>query len=156
MRILGIDPGLAATGFAVLEVQNRTKKLLITGVISTAKNLNLSERLKEIYEDVQALIKEYKPNTCAIEQIFFSKNITTGIQVSHARGVVLLALEQASVPYQEFSPSAMKRLLTGNGSADKKSIQKMLCLELNLKTIPKPDDAADALSLALCLSSTLR
>ena len=156
MRILGIDPGLATTGFAVLEVQNRTKKLLITGVISTAKNLNLSERLKEIYEDVQALIKEYKPNTCAIEQIFFSKNITTGIQVSHARGVVLLALEQASVPYQEFSPSAMKRLLTGNGSADKKSIQKMLCLELNLKTIPKPDDAADALSLALCLSSTLR
>ena len=156
MRILGIDPGLATTGFAVLEVQNRTKKLLITGVISTAKNLNLSERLKEIYEDVQALIKEYKPNTCAIEQIFFSKNITTGIQVSHARGVVLLALEQASVPYQEFSPSAMKRLLTGNGSADKKSIQKMLCLELNLKTIPNPDDAADALSLALCLSSTLR
>ena len=156
MRILRIDPGLATTGFAVLEVQNRTKKLLITGVISTAKNLNLSERLKEIYEDVQALIKEYKPNTCAIEQIFFSKNITTGIQVSHARGVVLLALEQASVPYQEFSPSAMKRLLTGNGSADKKSIQKMLCLELNLKTIPKPDDAADALSLALCLSSTLR
>src|SRR3989338_4589013 len=156
MRILGIDPGLATTGFAVLEVQNRTKKLLITGVISTAKNLNLSERLKEIYEDVQALIKEYKPNTCAIEQIFFSKNITTGIQVSHARGVVLLALEQASVPYQEFSPSAMKRLLTGNGKADKKSIQKMLCLELNLKSIPKPDDAADALSLALCLSSTLR
>ena len=156
MRILGIDPGLATTGFAVLEVQNRTKKLLITGVISTAKNLNLSERLKEIYEDVQALIKEYKPNTCAIEQIFFSKNITTGIQVSHARGVVLLALEQASVPYQEFSPSAMKRLLTGNGKADKKSIQKMLCLELGLKSVPKPDDAADALSLALCLSSTLR
>ncbi|OGJ45507.1 crossover junction endodeoxyribonuclease RuvC [Candidatus Peregrinibacteria bacterium RIFCSPLOWO2_02_FULL_48_14] len=156
MRILGIDPGLATTGFAVLEVQNGTKKLLTTGVIRTAKNLNLSERLKEIYKDIQAIIKEYKPNTCAIEQIFFSKNITTGIQVSHARGVVLLALEQASVPYQEFSPSAMKRLLTGNGKADKKSIQKMLCLELGLKSVPKPDDAADALSLALCLSSTLR
>src|SRR3989338_6902439 len=98
MRILGIDPGLATTGFAVLEVQNRTKKLLITGVISTAKNLNLSERLKEIYEDVQALIKEYKPNTCAIEQIFFSKNSRGGIHVPRAGGVVLPARKHAPVP----------------------------------------------------------
>ena len=156
MRILGIDPGLATTGFAVLEVQHGEKTMLACGIIKTPAKEEFSKRLLELFTDIKQLLIEYKPNTCAIEQIFFSKNITTGIQVSHARGVVLLALEQASVPYQEFSPSAMKRLLTGNGKADKKSIQKMLCLELGLKSVPKPDDAADALSLALCLSSTLR
>ena len=156
MRILGIDPGLATMGFAVIDVKDRTKKILTIGVVRTKTDLTFSERLSEIHKDTTALINEYKPNVCAIEQIFFSKNISTGIQVSHARGVVLLALETAKIPITEYTPSAMKRLLTGDGKADKKSIQKMLCLELGLSSPPQPDDAADALSLALCLSAALR
>lgn len=156
MRILGIDPGLATTGFAIIDVQDRTKKILTIGVVRTPAGLNLSERLHEIYKDISSLINEYKPEACAIEQIFFSKNITTGIQVSHARGVILLALEKTKIPFTEYTPSAMKRLLTGNGKADKKAVQKMLCLELGLSSMPEPDDAADALSLALCLSAALR
>lgn len=156
MRILGIDPGLATTGFAILDVEKRTKKILNLGVIRTAAGTSLPERLGEIYKDLESLLAEYKPEICAIEQIFFSKNITTGIQVSHARGVILLALGKMKIPIHEFSPSQMKSLLTGDGSANKASIQKMVRMELGLKEIPKPDDAADALSLALCLASTLR
>jgi len=156
MRILGIDPGLATTGFAVLDVNKRTKKLLAVGVIRTPAKHPFGERLSEIYDDITALINEYKPETCAIEQLFFSKNVTTGIQVSHARGVIILALEKTKVPITEYTPSAMKRLLTGDGNADKKSILKMVMLELGLKTPPHPDDAADAVSLALCLGAKLR
>lgn len=156
MRILGLDPGLATTGFAILEVEGGQKRLLNAGVIRTTKKHLLSERLLELYTDCKQLLQNFKPELCAIEQIFFSKNITTGIQVSQARGVILLALEQAHLPLHEFTPSEMKRLLTGDGKADKKSVQKMLCLELGLKKAPQPDDAADALSLALCLSCTLR
>ena len=156
MNILGIDPGLATTGFAVLEMNGRTKKLLTVGVIRTPAKHEFGERLSEIYDDLTGLIREYKPELCAIEQLFFSKNVTTGIQVSHARGVIILALGKAKIPVTEYTPSAMKRLLTGNGKADKKSIQKMVMLELGLAKAPHPDDAADAVSLALCLGATLR
>lgn len=156
MRILGIDPGLATTGFAVLDFDKTQKKLITVGVIRTPAKMIFSQRLSEIFDDISELVREYKPNACAIEQLFFSKNVTTGIQVSHARGVILLALEKGNVPIHEYTPSEMKRLLTGDGSADKKSILKMVMLDLGLKTPPHPDDAADAVSLALCLSCTLR
>lgn len=156
MRILGIDPGLAIIGFAVLDVDGNKKELKEVGVIRTRAELSNSARLSEIYKDLTALLAEYKPECCSIEQIFFSNNVSTGIQVSEARGVILLALEEAGIPISEFSPSAMKLALTGDGKADKKSVQKMVKMELALDEIPKPDDAADAVSLALTLSYHLR
>lgn len=154
MLILGLDPGLNITGFAFFESENR--KIINMGVIKTEKNKDKTERLGEIYEDLTKLIEKYKPEVCAIEQIFFSNNVKTAISVSEARGVMLLAMHEKKIPIHEFTPSKMKSALTGNGRADKKSIQKMLMLELKLKEIPKPDDAADALSLALALSAELR
>lgn len=156
MRILGIDPGLATTGFAVLDIDGHKKTLITAGVIRTPAKLELGERLKEIYKDMQSILSEYKPKVCSIEQLFFSKNVTSGIQVSHARGVIVMALHDFGIPLHEYSPSAMKRALTGDGRADKKAIQKMVMLELNLIHAPKPDDAADAVSLALTLAATLR
>lgn len=156
MRILGIDPGLATVGFAIIELENESRQLIEYGVISTKPNLQTAERLEEIYKDIQGLLTEYKPQCCAIEQIFFSKNVTTGIQVSQARGVVLLALQQANVEIHEYNPSAIKASLTGDGAADKKAIQKMVMLELGLEEPPQPDDAADAVNLALTLCSELR
>lgn len=156
MRILGLDPGLATIGYALLDVQNGKKKLLTCGVIRTAAGLSLGTRLKEIHEDFDQLLHSLKPDHCSIEQLFFSKNVTTGIAVSHARGILILGLEKHGIPLTEFSPSAMKRNLTGDGRADKKSIQKMVMLELGLKEPPKPDDAADAVSLALTLAATVR
>ncbi len=156
MRILGIDPGLATVGFALIDVDQQKRKLVTLGVIKTHQRLSFSERLKEIYEDLKSLIHEHRPDVCSIEQIFFSKNVTTGIQVAHARGVILLALEEEGIKTYEFTPSEMKLALTGDGKADKHAIQKMVKLELDLKELPKPDDAADALSLALTLCCELR
>lgn len=156
MRILGIDPGFATIGFAILDLEKGKRSLLTYGVIRTEAGLDFPLRLQEIHKDMQGLLSKYKPDRCSIEQIFFSKNVTTGIQVSHARGVILLALQEAAVPIKEYSPSAMKLALTGDGKADKKAIQKMVCLDLGLSEIPHPDDAADAVSLALALSFELR
>jgi len=156
MRILGIDPGFGTIGFAIIELQKGSRELIEVGVIKTKPGTEFGIRLTEIYEDMQEIINHYKPDTVAIEQIFFSKNVTTGIQVSQAKGVILLALAQAGLTPKQYSPSAMKRALTGDGKADKAAIQKMVMLELGLNTPPKPDDAADALSLALTLSFELR
>ncbi len=156
MRIIGIDPGLAIIGFAILDINNEQKQLTEVGIIRTHKDLTTPQRLAEIHKDMQALLREYKPDLCAIEQIFFSKNVTTGINVSQARGVILLALEEAKIEIHEYNPKSMKLSLTGDGNADKQSIQKMVMLELNLDAPPKPDDAADAVSLALTLCSELR
>lgn len=156
MRILGIDPGLATIGFAILDATPKEKRLIDVGVIRTPAGLAVPERLLEIHKDMQELIRTYKPEIASIEQIFFSKNVTTGIKVSEARGVILLAMQEAGLPIHEYSPSQMKSLLTGDGKADKLAIQKMVMLELGLPHPPKPDDAADALSMALCLSHALR
>lgn len=156
MRILGIDPGLNITGFAVLDSSPSKKELISFGVIRTASKTEKSGRLKEIYDDLKAIIASARPDICSIEQIFFSKNVSTAINVSEARGVTILALNESGIPFHEYTPSEMKRALTGNGRADKKAVQKMVMLELKLKEIPKPDDAADAVSLALALSAELR
>lgn len=156
MKILGLDPGLATIGYAILEVEGRKKTLLSCGVIRTAAGLSLGTRLLEIRTDFASILDTFKPEICAIEQIFFTKNVTTGIQVSHARGVLVLGLEEHGIPIVEFSPSQMKSALTGDGRADKKNIQKMVMLELGLTSPPQPDDAADAVSLALSLAATVR
>ncbi|MBI4127084.1 crossover junction endodeoxyribonuclease RuvC [Candidatus Peregrinibacteria bacterium] len=156
MRILGIDPGLNITGFAVLDSTDSKKELVTFGVIRTSPKTEKSTRLKEIYDDLKSILARSKPDICSIEQIFFSKNVSTAIAVSEARGVAILALNESGLPFHEYTPSAMKKALTGNGRADKKSIQKMVMLELKLKEMPKPDDAADALSLALALAAELR
>lgn len=156
MKIIGIDPGLATIGFAILEVNGEQKQLLEYGVIRTSKDSPKPQRLKEIHEDISSIISMHKPNLCSIEQLFFSKNITTGIQVAEARGILLLALFEHNLEIHEFTPSAMKKALTGNGQADKQMVQKMVKMELNLDEIPKPDDAADAVSLALALAAELR
>ena len=156
MRIIGIDPGLATVGFAVLDVQKNKKKLVTYGVIKTRKETPFGERLNEIHKDLKSILSKYKPEICSIEQLFFSKNVTTGIQVAHARGVILLALQEWGIKIEEVTPSALKSGITGNGDADKKAMQKMVMMELNLKEPPKPDDAADAVSLALYSASTLR
>ncbi len=156
MRILGIDPGLAIVGFAILDSSEGHKQLIEAGVIRTSPKQSNEERLLEIYDDMKEVIQEYKPDRVSIEQIFFSKNVTTGIQVSQARGVILLACEQAKLPIHEYGPSQLKLALTGDGRADKKSIEKMVMLELGLNQPPKPDDAADAVNLALTLASELR
>lgn len=156
MRILGIDPGLATLGFALLDVNDEKKELLEYGVIRTAPHTPQQNRLKEIYDDLSAILRDYKPDICSLEQLFFSKNVTTGIRVSEARGVILLVLSEAKVPIHEYSPSQMKLALTGIGNADKQMVQKMVKLELNLDDVPKPDDAADAAALALALSTELR
>lgn len=148
MRILGIDPGLAIVGFAVIE--SRPLQLVDLGVIRTPAHTADPIRLNEIHKDMTAIIKECKPEIAIVEQLFFSKNVTTGIQVAQARGVILLALEEAGIQIQELSPSEMKARLTGDGRASKAAIQKMVQMELRLANWPKPDDAADALSLALC------
>lgn len=156
MRILGIDPGFGTIGFAIIDLNKGDRELIDVGVIKTEPGLEFGIRLTEIYRDMQEIISHYKPEVVAIEQIFFSKNVTTGIQVSQAKGVILLALAQAGLTPKQYSPSAMKRALTGDGKADKAAIQKMVMLELGLNAPPKPDDAADALSLALTLSFELR
>lgn len=156
MIIMGIDPGIERVGFAFLDVTKGKKSLLKFGVIKTSSKKTKGERLLEINADLNALIGSMKPDICSIEQIFFSKNVKTAITVAEARGVILFSLEQNGIPIHEYTPSAMKSALTGNGRADKLAIQKMVQIELKLKEIPKSDDAADAISLALALAAELR
>lgn len=156
MRILGIDPGIEKVGFALLDVINGKKSLKKFGLIKTEKHKSKIERFIEIFDDLEKIITEFKPDYCAIEKIFFSNNVKTAITVSEAKGLILYCLAKHKIPVTEYTPSQMKSSVTGNGRADKASVQKMLMLELNLKENPKQDDAADALSLALALASELR
>lgn len=151
IRILGLDPGYATIGFAIIS-QNKEGYLQLErlGVIRTEAHKSFSERLLEIHEDIQALCSKHAIDVTVMETLLFSKNKTTALKVAHARGVILHALSQKKIPVQEKNPTQMKAFLTGDGKASKQAIQKILMLELGLSSIPKPDDAADALSLALC------
>ena len=145
MKILGIDPGIGICGFGLVE----NDQALDFGVVTTVIGAPLPARLKELYEGLTEIVETSKPDVISVEKLFFSKNITTGISVAEARGIVLLVAEQHNVPVFEYTPNEIKKTLTGYGSAKKGQVQDMVKLHLNLDTRPKPDDAADALAAAI-------
>ena len=150
MRILGIDPGVATIGFGVIEADRTRQRLVRYGVITTPAGLPLSTRLYQISRDMEELLRQFKPDEIGIEELFFSKNITTGIAVAHGRGVILLEAERAGVPAFEYTPMQVKQAVAGYGGADKRQVMLKTQRLLNMKEIPRPDDAADALAIAIC------
>jgi crossover junction endodeoxyribonuclease RuvC len=150
MRILGIDPGTGITGFGVIDCHDGRSILVDAGVIRTPAKQAPDIRLRTIYDNITQVIGETKPEMAAVESLFFAKNVTTAMSVSQARGVVLLALNMAGLMIAEYTPLQVKMSLTGYGRADKQQIQQMVKTVLGLKEIPKPDDCADALAVALC------
>lgn len=149
MIILGIDPGTATTGYGLIK-KEKALELVDYGCIKTSKNLSSPERLKELYNQLDNLIKKYKPDIVAVEDIFFFKNLKTVIKVSEARGVILLAASRLNIPVVEYTPLQVKQAVVGYGRAEKMQVQKMVKVLLNLKEAPKSDDAADALAIAIC------
>lgn len=156
MRVLGIDPGTGILGFGVIDQGRRQKVSLVTaGVIRTTPKQPLDERLIEIYDSICEIIAETLPQVMAIEKLFFAQNVTTAMSVSHARGVVMLAGKKAGLEIVEYTPLQIKQALTGYGRADKNQIQQMVKVMLGLKEIPKPDDCADALAIAIMHATSL-
>lgn len=156
MRIIGIDPGTGILGFGVIDVQKGKVKLVTAGVIKTPAHTPLPDRLSEIYNSLQEIISETKPEVMAIEKLFFAQNVTTAMSVAHARGVAMLSGKQADMAIEEYTPLQVKQTLTGYGRADKKQMQEMVRLQLNLKEVPRPDDAADALAVAIMAAYTVK
>jgi len=150
MRILGIDPGYGITGFGIIE-SNRSQCCLVQcGAITTPAGMDFSARLEIIYEDMRTLLETAKPDAVAIEELFFGQNVTTGIGVAQARGVVLLAIRQAGLEVTSYKPMQIKQAVVGYGNATKHQVQDMTKRLLGLSAMPKPDDAADAIAIALC------
>lgn len=150
--ILGIDPGYGRTGYGVISVDGAVMRLLETGCIETPTGAAFDARLRATYDGVRELLQKFQPMLVGIEQIFFSKNVKTAIHVAHARGVIALACNQAGIPTEHPTPSAVKLAVTGHGSATKAQVQRMTVRLLNLSAIPSPDDAADALAIAIAVS----
>ena len=150
MRILGIDPGVAIVGFGLIETGGGVQRMLQYGAITTPAGLPLAARLAQISRNMEELIDTFQPDEMSIEELFFSKNITTGIAVAHARGVILCAAEKKQLPIYEYTPMQVKQAVVGYGLADKKQVMDMTRRLLKLKAVPRPDDAADALAIALC------
>ena len=150
MRILGIDPGYGITGFGLIEGERGQFRLLRCGAITTPANTDFSWRLEVIYNDMVELLKIAKPDVVAIEELFFGQNVTTGIGVAQSRGVILLAIRQAGLEVHSYKPMQVKQSLVGYGGATKHQMQDMTMRLLHLKEMPKPDDAADAIAIALC------
>ena len=150
MRILGIDPGIAIVGFGLIESERAGQRMLQYGAITTPKELPLAERLVQIGNDMEQLIAQLRPDAIAVEELFFTNNITTGIAVAHGRGIVLYTAQKSGVPLYEYTPMQVKMAVTGYGKAEKRQVMDMTKRLLNLKAVPKPDDAADALAIALC------
>lgn len=150
MRILGIDPGIATIGFGLIEADAGRTQLLKYGAITTEAGLPLATRLYQIGCDMEELIAQCRPGVISVEELFFNNNITTGIAVAHGRGVILYSAEKCGIPLYEYTPSQVKQSVVGYGKAEKRQVMDMTRRLLKLKTLPKPDDAADALALALC------
>jgi crossover junction endodeoxyribonuclease RuvC len=150
LRILGIDPGLATVGFGVVDFSRRTPLHVRHGVIRTPANTPLPVRLLTVYEDFTELIETFKPDALAIEQLFFQKNVNTALPVAHSRGVILMAAQKHGLAVGEYSPQQVKAAVTGYGAADKKQMMEMTRTLLKLGAMPRPDDAADALAVAIC------
>ena len=153
---MGIDPGTAATGFGFIKKLPDKLKIIDYGCIRTEAKFSTAERLKKIDQQLTKLIRKYKPERIAVEDIFFFKNLKTAVKVSQARGVILARAAQPKVSVIEYTPLQIKQAVTGYGRADKKQVQKMVQVILNLKEIPQPDDAADALATAICCAHSLR
>lgn len=150
MRILGIDPGIATIGFGVIDINKNNFKLINCGVITTPAHTPLSDRLAQIYDDMCGILEIFKPDVVSIEELFFNTNITTGISVAHGRGVILLACKKAGVKIYEYTPLQVKQSVVGYGRAEKNQVMDMVKRLCKLSSPPKPDDAADAVALALC------
>ena len=150
MRILGIDPGYGITGFGLVEAQRGQFRLLRCGAITTPAGMDFSARLEMIYEDMKQLLEVAKPDVVAIEELFFGQNVTTGIGVAQSRGVILLAIRQAGLEVFQYKPMQVKQAVVGYGNATKHQVQDMTKRLLHLNAMPKPDDAADAIAIALC------
>ena len=150
MRILGIDPGYGTTGFALIEGERGNFRLVRCGAITTPPNTDFSARLEMIYEDMRQLLALCQPDCVAIEELFFGQNVTTGIGVAQSRGVILLAIRQAGLPIHSYKPAQVKQSVVGYGNATKHQVQDMTKRLLHLDAMPKPDDAADAIAIALC------
>ncbi len=149
MRILGLDPGTATTGYGIIDVTDGELTAVTYGTITTPAKMEMPYRLQIIYQELQELIKEYQPDTAGIEEVFFGRNVTTAITVGQARGVLLLTLANADIPIGEYSPPKIKDAVTGYGKADKHQVQLMVRNMLDLEEIPRPDDAADGLAIAI-------
>ena len=157
MIILGIDPGLATMGYGVIKSEKGNFSVIDYGVVTTPNDCTLPERLLQLEDGVKELIDTYKPDNVSIEELFFSKNITTGIPVAEARGVILLtAVKSLGKEVYEYTPNQIKQAVTGYGGADKIQMQHMMQVLLRLKSVPRPDDAADALAVAICHAQTSR
>jgi crossover junction endodeoxyribonuclease RuvC len=156
MRILGIDPGTGILGFGVIEVERGQPRMVDAGVIRTPAKQDDAIRLQTIFDELTDIITETKPQQMSVEKLFFAKNVTTAMTVAQARGVVLLCGKQAGLEIFEYTPLQIKQALTGYGRAEKKQIQEMVRVVLQLKDIPKPDDCADALAAAITHSMTMR
>ena len=156
MRILGIDPGVAIVGFGLIETERSAVRMLQYGAINTSAGLPLATRLVQIEQDLTQLIRQFQPDEIAIEELFFSKNITTGIAVAHARGIILCTAAKSGIPLFEYTPMQVKQAVVGYGLAEKRQVMDMVRRLLKLKAVPRPDDAADALAVALCHAQTNR
>lgn len=149
MLVLGIDPGYAILGYGVIDQQGASIRVVDYGVVETKAGTPFPQRLERLYDGTQALIERYAPEQVAFEELFFYRNVTTAIQVGAGRGVVMLAAQQSRLPLYEYTPMQIKLAVTGNGHADKQQVQQMVRVLLRLQETPKPDDAADALAVAI-------
>jgi len=150
MKILGIDPGMAIVGYSLIAYDNDKISLLTSGSIQTSKDKKESARLLEIMNDINTIIETYQPDVCAIEKLFFFRNQTTVMPVAHARGVILAMLEKYNIPVFEYTPMEVKQILTGYGRADKKEVEQMVKMALDVETLPKLDDTVDSIAIAIC------
>ena len=151
MLVLGIDPGIAITGYGLIQQDNQNNYICVDyGVISTHSSLPDADRLSILYDSLTVVIQKYHPDTSAVEKLFFQKNVKTALSVGQARGVAMLTLAQAHLPIREYTPNEVKQTVCGYGSAGKSQVQHMVQTLLNLEVLPKPDDAADALAVAIC------
>lgn len=156
MRILGIDPGIAIVGYGVVDKEGNTYKTIAYDAVTTRAHTPLADRLEKVYLGIDEIIKKYKPDAMSIEELFFNNNAKTALTVGQARGVIILAAVQNNVPIYEYTPLQVKQALTGYGRASKGQIQQMMKSMLGLSEIPKPDDVADALAIAVCHGNSMR
>lgn len=150
MLILGIDPGIAILGFGFIRYEANKFTVVDYGAITTAAGTLMSRRITQIYDELAEIIERYKPDAFAVEELFFNKNIKTALTVGHARGAAVLAASKANLPIYEYTPLQVKQAVVGYGRAEKNQVQQMVKILLNLRAIPKPDDVADALAVAIC------